>query len=82
MKSTKLALAVLAAIIGVGSAYAFQPGNKKNAVIARWYTPAGEFQLVGSTLMAHLRCVGGTLTPCLISTVIGIPYITIYGEFH
>jgi hypothetical protein len=82
MKCAKLFFAVLAAIIGIGGAYAFQPKGGKNAILARWYTVNGLYLFSGPTILAQAKCIGGRLTVCLIGTVAGFRYLTLMGEYH
>jgi len=82
MQRTKLIFAVLAAIVGIGGAYASQPKETKSAQIAKWHTVNGNTALTASTAAAQLRCVGGKHITCLIGTIGGQPYRTLFGTFH
>jgi UDP-N-acetylmuramyl tripeptide synthase len=82
MKRTKLIFAVLAAIVGIGGAYASQPKEQKSAVVARWHTVNGTVTITGSTAFAQQSCKIGSLKKCLIGTINGQIYKTLLGTFQ
>jgi hypothetical protein len=75
--------AVIAAVIGIGGAYASQPRGKAANDIYRWHTVNNMVVFSAPIIVAIGRCVPGTAPTCLIGTKagVGIPTI-IYGTFQ
>lgn len=82
MKRTKLIFAVLAAVLGIGGAYASQPKVQTSADQVRWHTVNGSFVVTAYTATAQLRCVGGHDKKCLIGTIAGQFHATLFGTFQ
>ena len=82
MKRVQLIFAVIAAVVGIGAAYAYQPKNTKTYIPYHWYTPGGHFIFFASTVMARQRCINAGVMTCLIGTVIGASPIIILGTFQ
>lgn len=79
MQRTKFIFAVLAAIIGIGGAYASQAKEQKSALMIKWHTVNGTRTVTAPIAFARSACPQGNLITCLIGTVGGQPYITLYS---
>lgn len=82
MKRFQLIFPVFAAVIGIGSAYAFQPKTSSTDDVYTWRKADGTIVFAASIAVAARRCTPGTSDTCLIGTRPGTPEITIEGIFH
>ena len=83
MKRAQLIFAVLAAVTGIGAAYASQPKESASGVdIYRWKTANGKIVFTVATAIAKARCHVGIHATCLIGTKAGAPTIVLPGTFQ
>jgi hypothetical protein len=82
MRRGQLFFAVLAAITGIGVAYASQPRDKATAYTYRWHTVNHKIVFTVSIVIAFGRCPPGVGATCLIGTSAAAPTVILQGTFQ